>query len=486
MRCVAALCALLFIGLTAADPDLWGHVRFGEDILDHRAITSHDPYSFTSDRPWVNHEWLAETLVALAYRAAGAAGIVALKTIVIAGALALVSKALRRVAWRPVDHDALLGLAIFGTFLRYHLMRPQVFSVLLCAGLLSILVEADRGRRRTLVAAVPVMLLWANLHGGWIVGLGILLIWCAVRLTWSNPGAIDRRRIAAVAVAATAATLVNPYGVGLWTFLRDTVGLSRPDIVDWLPLFRLPVLFIVPAATAAIVGCAALVKARRGVDPAHVLIVAALAVGTVRINRIDVFFVLAVIMLLGPHLGRARAAGLRTERPTGPPLWRKPLAMAIVLLAAGGLWTVGGTSLACVSENDTPEPQAVAFLRERAPRAKVLTFFDWGEYAIWQLGPDLKVSMDGRRETVYSDGLFQAHLRLYHDRPGATKLVTRLRPDLIWLPAELAVVRRLERAGWRVAFRGPSSVILAPAARAGGPAMVVRGPIAKGRCFPDP
>ena len=47
--------------LTKADADLWGHVRFGRDIL-RGGIHDGDPYSFTSDIPWVNHEWLAEVL----------------------------------------------------------------------------------------------------------------------------------------------------------------------------------------------------------------------------------------------------------------------------------------------------------------------------------------------------------------------------------------------------------------------------------------
>src|SRR6266508_729623 len=56
---------------TGADPDLWGHVRFGLDIIRDHGIPSVDPYSFTSDRTWLNHEWLAEVFMAGAFAAAG-------------------------------------------------------------------------------------------------------------------------------------------------------------------------------------------------------------------------------------------------------------------------------------------------------------------------------------------------------------------------------------------------------------------------------
>lgn len=481
LRLLAALGALLVIASTTADPDLWGHVRFGEDILDQGSVTSRDPYSFTSDRPWVNHEWLAELLMGLAYRLGGAIGLVGLKTLAVAAAMLLVSWSLRRVSWRPLDHDALVGLAVLATLPRAHMMRPQVFSVLLFAALLSILTMADRGDRRALILLPAVMAAWANLHGGWIVGLGVLSIWTAVRFLRRGPEAIERHRLVLLWLACVAATLMNPYGVGLWTFLRETVGLSRPEIRDWAPLLELSPLLVVLAAAVAATAVVAVAKARRGADPAYVLIVAVLGGLTLRVGRIDAFFAIAVVMLLGPYLGRARAAGERAAAPRRG--WGGRAAVVVIGVAVAAAIAAGaGARVTCIAVTDGPEPEAVVFLERYAPTAKVLTYFGWGQYAIWHLGPRLRVSMDGRRETVYSDALVRAHLRLYDDEPQATTLVDRLRPDLIWLPARLPVVASLERRGWKPAFRGPTSVILdrgEPRAP-----VLVRGTAAR-RCFPQ-
>src|SRR6185369_11377240 len=81
---------------TNADPDLWGHLRFGLDALATHGLTTIDPYSYTSDIPWLNHEWLSEVVIAVAYRAFGSAGLVATKMVFIAATFALLASVLPR------------------------------------------------------------------------------------------------------------------------------------------------------------------------------------------------------------------------------------------------------------------------------------------------------------------------------------------------------------------------------------------------------
>ena len=73
----SAILAVLMaaVAYTWADPDLWGHVLFGRDIVTNGLIPQHDPYSFTSDQPWVNHEWLSEVFMFVAYGALGTDGL---------------------------------------------------------------------------------------------------------------------------------------------------------------------------------------------------------------------------------------------------------------------------------------------------------------------------------------------------------------------------------------------------------------------------
>ena len=139
--------AALLGGLTRtwADPDLWGHVRFGMDLLRDHTLTRTDPYSFTSDIPWVNHEWLAEAVMALAFRAGGGTGLIVLKMAMVALTLGCVYAAIRHVV-DGSTRDLVLFAAAAGLWPRVFVVRPQLFSVVLFAALLWILVSAERGR----------------------------------------------------------------------------------------------------------------------------------------------------------------------------------------------------------------------------------------------------------------------------------------------------------------------------------------------------
>jgi hypothetical protein len=140
----------------------------------------------------------------------------------------------------------------------------------------------------------------------------------------------------------------------------------------------------------------------------------------------------------------------------------------------------------CVTINPSwaPEPDGVNVISAYPRAGRMLTWFDWGQYAIWSFGPDLKVSLDGRRETVYTDRMVGEHLDFYFDRPAGRDLSDRLTPDLIWLPSTLPIVSRLMREGWVSIYRGPVSVVLAREP-APSPPPATAGTNAP-RCFPGP
>jgi hypothetical protein len=131
-----------------------------------------------------------------------------------------------------------------------------------------------------------------------------------------------------------------------------------------------------------------------------------------------------------------------------------------------------------------PEANAARFIQLNRLQGRMLTWFDWGEYAIWHFGPGLQVSMDGRRETVYTDATIQAHRRFYAADATASAYLRTLDPDYIWLPKRLPITGTLAQEGWLPAFSGPISVVFA---RAGAGPFQQVGPSTTGmRCFPGP
>src|SRR6185295_4925876 len=101
------------------------------------------------------------------------------------------------------------------------------------------------------------------------------------------------------------------------------------------------------------------------------------------------------------------------------------------------------------------------------PPGRILTWFGWGEYAIWHLSPAMRISMDGRRETVYSPAMQARHLTFYFDGPHGASLPDEIAADYIWIPRTIPAANRLASAGrWKVLFEGEQSVIFARNANA--------------------
>jgi hypothetical protein len=462
--CRVALWAFLAVLVTntSADPDLWGHLRFGLDMLTSKSVRAADLYSFTADRAWINHEWLSELLMAIGYTGLGALGLNVLKLGVVAVVAGIALMIARQEQASPIARDVYVALAVFATYSRTQVIRPQLFSVAIFSAMLYLLRETDRGRTRAIWYVPLCFAAWVNLHGGWIVGFAALGVWM-VGDAWQRRSLRWTVALAAVGAAALVATLLNPYGLGLWQFLAETVRADRPDVSDWKPLLQLPPAILVIESILPLVAIAALLRERswRRVPIRDVAVLALLSVATYRVGRVDAFLQAAIaIFLARPILGllngidlNARGSFRRASVPVG--------AMAIMLAAYVVATGFSNVRVIRVDGPWIPDRAAAAFLRENSRGARVLTWFDWGEYALWQLSPaGIRVSMDGRRETVYSARVLADHQRFYQGRADMVDYPERIGADLVWLPSRCPVVEPLRRRGWITVLDTGLSVVL--------------------------
>ena len=480
LACIAVLGAVLAVAIpTSADPDLWGHVRFGQVALAAGELPDADPFSFTNDRAWINHEWLAEVAMAAAFQAQGGAGLVALKALLVILAMGLAAWTLRPPGasgrWSLL---ALLFVGLAGVFPLTVTFRPQVFSILFFVAEFVVLVTA-LSRPVVLWALPPLFLVWANIHGGWLVGGAVLGVWAAMRAADRDATGIERRVLAAVAAASIVATLATPYGVDLWGFLRDTIGMTRADIPEWGPLVDHPELIVPWLLTCAVATTAAAHAGRVGRPALAVALV--LAALSANVGRLVPFFSLAVGLGLVP-------LALRPPVPCRSP--RHTLLRYVALVVAGATLAVGLTlaqrrALACIPPAPTLvlDPAAGAFLAANRLQGRLAVWFDWGQYAIWHFGPRLKVSIDGRRETVYSARVLERHLALYAGAGVARAYLDELSPDYVWLPRALPVATSLDGWGYRRIFESQHSVVWTTAAD---PRSYAASRMPAAACFPGP
>jgi hypothetical protein len=418
--------AAAYVLLTSnADPDLFGHLRFGLDHLGSGHLWSADPYSFTSDQPWINHEWLSELTMALAYSVAGVVGLAVLKCLVTLAALLVIRNAVKNTPplWRWPSGL----LAVLGTLPVFLTIRPQIWTLLFL--MLTCTILTGPWRRRYWLPAI--FLLWANMHGGWLVGMGVLGVWCGLELLGR---AGDRPPLSVVVIVPTAcllATLINPYGWHLWEFLARTVSLTRADITEWQPLWRGP-------AGSAIHWVAAVIWAGFAIRYAQTRSLKAIATGallaysSMRVLRLVPLFIPAVVILLIPYVKHAGAgAQPRRVSPRGKMLI--DLAFACVGFALV-TWPPSPTCVHMKGDSWVADSEAARAISTADLRGRMVTWFDWGEYAIWHFGPQLRVSVDGRRETVYSEHAMEEQRKIAYGDPAALARLQAMAPEYAWLP----------------------------------------------------
>ena len=219
------------------DPDSYSHIAIGRWIMAHRAVPASDPFSFSMHgAPWISFEWLSEVIDAAAYALSGWAGVVALAAAAIALAVALLTRfLLRELSPMP----ALLMVMAAVTLLAPHMLaRPHVLTLPIMVAWAAALVRCMDHRAPPPYWALPLLVLWANLHGSVVLALG--LIGPAVL-----EGLLDEKRsewprallrwlpFTALAVAACCLT---PYGPG--PLLIPLTTLSAGHALNWISEWR--------------------------------------------------------------------------------------------------------------------------------------------------------------------------------------------------------------------------------------------------------
>ena len=262
--------------------------------------------------------------MAFVYNAAGVAGLKLWKFACTAAALLFVADTEALTGAPPAIQLVILFAAACG-FVLQALFRPQMFSLVLLGALLALLARDNYRRGARLWLAVPLMALWANLHGGFFIGIAALALYCAVAALGDLAAGAGWRcgaQLSLLTVAAVAATLVNPYGVGMWETvahaLRDPY--TRNVVNDWQPFWwamlaqwhSAPsgvVLYLVVIAMAAALAIA-LVAAPRADDLPLVAVAAMMALAAFFSVRNMALVAMAMSGPLARHLAMLRARAI--------------------------------------------------------------------------------------------------------------------------------------------------------------------------------
>jgi len=450
-------------------------------MLARHHLAFHDPYSYSAYwHLWLNHEWLSELLMGAIYKYWGVIGLKLLKlacstTVVLFLALALAATD------APLTVQSAILLAASVAIAPQMQFRPQLFSFALMSALVAMLARYTNRGKAAPWLAIGLLMLWANLHGGFVVGVAALGLFSAVVFMRDSFEGRGMRRgiiLLGIFVASTLATLVTPYGIGTWQAVLHaaTNPHTRQVIDDWQPLLRAFVAMWHRNHTGAIPMVVALamflsfaftlaLAPKRDDLPMVAIAVVMIAAAFIAMRNLPLA-VIATAVPLSSRLSSVFDATYHSrairERPlpdqSGSAEWVNQIVLgvvAIVLMVTTGLFSP-------VLRAGSPRPVgAIAFMQEHRLRGNILADFSWGEYVIWHMAPASKVFIDGRYDTVYPPAVIDDYLAIQYGEPRARDVLRKYPHDFILLsPHDEAAIALVAAAPeWKRSYRDANCIL---------------------------
>ncbi len=408
---IAVLALTLFTPGVIDDGDTFLHVTAGDWMITHHAIPHSDPFSFSRPgTPWVAHEWLSEILMAVAFRAGGLSGVVVLTAAAMALTFFQLGRHLGR--WLPADASVLLLLLAVACITPLFFARPHILALpTLEAWVAGLFIARSMGRPPSW-RLLPVMCLWANLHGSFMFGL-FLTLPLTLEAVLARPAAWRTALVGwgGFLIAATAAALLTPHGVDGLLFPFQLTGMAELSMIgEWQPVYF------------------------NGLQPLEAVLIVGLYFTFTRGARLPLIRLLILLGLLHMALHHARhqmlvglvvplliAEPLSVVLPPNQPEWRVGRWRAGSLAAMAGL--VALRLLLPVVRGDSPMSPvtALAHVPPDLVAQPVLNEWNFGSYMIFA---HIRPFIDGRAD-MYGGAFLRQYAGI--TRPNRTVLETALR-----------------------------------------------------------
>src|SRR3990170_3284447 len=427
---IALFVAVIGLGprLLNQDGDLGRHLTIGEYILDNGNIPTRDLFSHTlAGAALTPHEWLARVIFAGANRLGGLDGVVIFSALLIAVTFTLVY---RQCYQRSRIALISLGWAILGaaTASLHWIARPHLFTILMAILWVRELERIRLGGGSRWWALPILMLLWANLHGGFLVGFVIWGIYL-IRFQFS-----ETSKMLALGVISALITLINPVGWRLW---ETGLGLSR-DRKVFVHILLLAAWTVMGLYSARNIPLYAVISAP---------ILAEVSAGLIR--RLPFF---KAFVQLDERL-------VEVDRGLRGHVWPALAGLAVVAALAKGI------ILDFSGQGNHFSPQvfpvkAVDWMEAHSIIGAGFNYFPWGGYLLYRTWPEQRVFIDGQTD-FYGEQLTRQYEKAISLQPGWREVLHENHVRWVLMPPESLLARALQaEPGWITLFRDDTAILL--------------------------
>ncbi|MCX7001559.1 MAG: hypothetical protein NT106_14895 [Candidatus Sumerlaeota bacterium] len=474
--CLAALSILFLTFFPIEDNDVWWLLAAGREMVRTGRPLMTDVFTCTiNGQPWMNKYMPFEILIYLLYAAGGVNALIALRSLLVLGALLIIS--FHIIIWRrrkgAAAPDAFLAsfILLVTGFLMIPRMfvRPELFSFI-CFALLFLLWEHVRGRPLTggfMAALFLLQAFWTNMHSAFVLGYFVSGAFLLER-------GVERRYFSLKEWFAiplqVLSSLINPYGLRMPGGVLDVMRTPfyHRHLWEWQPLFSR----IVPEPLRWIVLCWCLVTVagflvnRRRIRIAHLLLVLFFFIMTLKARRHGVYFALSAGVSNLWNYGYI--LGVLKNRVPAFARTAAVCALLIFLLIfnraipSGTLYHILRVSRPFgFGINNSRYPwDCATFMKSEKMSGNLFNGYDCGGYLIWRLSPDLRPCIDSRAEP-FPPALVERHYRIItgDEPPDAFLKEFNITIAMIDLEDRDLLSHFYKMADWNLSFMGHKSAV---------------------------
>ncbi|GAB4536842.1 MAG: hypothetical protein Kow0063_22800 [Anaerolineae bacterium] len=466
-----------------ADTDTWWHLLSGRYILENRTVPLSDPFSHTrSGMPWIDHGWLAQILLYGIYALGGWAALSLGVAVFVTLAFVFVylqSEGNAYVRAFGVVWGAITASVVWAA-------RPQIISFLLAALVAYLLDRYKRHGGRSLWLLPLIVLVWANIHGGYAIAFILMLCYVVgegvnrLTLHRADPVLSGRQmgHLLLVMGLSFVAVGVNPNTWQMWVYPFRTVGIGvlRDFIQEWQsPDFH--VAWQQPFILLLLLTVLGLSRSGRRADYTDLALVGVWTIMALLAGRNIAIFALVAVPILVRYGTQAWEGQLEVWRGAG---WLRSWLEAAGRPLAGGrvlsllnwllLALIAVAALARIYLQLSPDVveeaarrslpvDAVAYVQAERPPGPMFNSYNWGGYLLFTLWPDYPVFVDGRTD-LYDDAFLRRYLSIYTADEGWQAGLDEygIRLVIVETNSVLARFLRLDPA-WREAYHDEMAAV---------------------------
>lgn len=406
------------------DPDLWWHIKNGQNILTTHKWPNTDPFSFTvGGQPWISTEWLGDVILATVAGRGGLQGLEAL-LIALGGSIMVALYVCATLRAHNSKAGFVAAVILFPLAAASFSLRPQMLGYVFLIVTITLLERCRQGKCKGLWFLPPLFLIWVNTHGSFVIGMAaIAAYWAggllefrlgdAVSRTWSSS---ERLRLEIVFLLCLIALLLTPYGsqMAFYPFhVASSLPMGVANVMEWQSMpFNLAGGKLFLAILLSFFFIQVLFQFSWRLEEFGLFLF-----GTM-MACLHVRFLLVFVPFFAPLLAAIVARWIPRYERSKDRYMLNAVLMALVL--AGVLWYFPSNPVLERTVAKSFPVAAVEYLRKNPVPSPMFNTYGFGGYLIWS---DRKVFVDGRADPYERGGVLGDYFGVARLEPSALAIL---------------------------------------------------------------